>query len=98
MLNKIFKKDKKQEFSFHIEETKDDYREMEGLPKRTSGNLMIVVEKPLTKFQALFEQKWIVSQSERAKLRNYILDWKVSELKDAKDHGRLWFRCSGAYA
>ena len=42
--------------------------------------------------------KIILSEKDKEKLWKLVKDPDYDELKEPRDHGRLWFKCSGAYA
>ena len=52
----------------------------------------------LTKFERIMKGRIILSGKNKDAIWKLIRDPEFDELKEPRDHGKLWFKCSGAYA
>ena len=55
-------------------------------------------KRPLTKFERILKGRVVIHESDKEKLWKMVKDPEFNECKNPRDHGRLWFKCSGAYA
>ena len=55
-------------------------------------------KKPLTRYERIMKGKVVLSESDKEKIWKIVKDPEFTELREPADHGRLWFKCSGAYA
>jgi hypothetical protein len=55
-------------------------------------------KKELTRYERILKGKVILSETDKEKIWKMVKDPNFDELKQPRDHGRLWFKCSGAYA
>ena len=52
----------------------------------------------MTRYERIMKGKVVLSETEKEKIWKLVKDPDFNELKESRDHGRLWFKCSGAYA
>jgi hypothetical protein len=55
-------------------------------------------KRPLTRYERIMKGKVVLSEIDKEKIWKLVKDPDFNELKEPRDHGRLWFKCSGAYA
>lgn len=51
-----------------------------------------------SKFEKILKGRVIIPEYDKEKLWKMVKDPNFNECKKPQDHGRLWFKCSGAYA
>lgn len=52
----------------------------------------------MSKIEKVLKGRIILSENDKKKLIKLVKDPNFNELKVPEDHGRLWSKCSGAYA
>lgn len=55
-------------------------------------------KRPLTRYERIMKGKVVLSENDKEKIWKLVKDPDFNELREPRDHGRLWFKCSGAYA